>query len=202
MEDSNDIAQFLQCCLRHGIEFSRVPPFTNQGPLLATVKELGKHGFKTNIMICTMHFIHTVCWHHPDFFDNNSNNSGSNIVERTINDACEVPLLEPFFAASKEMLKKLLVPHPDQIDDTVTMTKCTLNFHPSHWMTPGDAQGFEEDNCQRAHVEFFAEPILAQCMKNTPNKIVQCNNEECNETICIADDHGTTEGSASVLPEK
>ena len=57
VEDTNNIAWFLQLCVRHGIDFSSCPLFTDRGPLLSAVSRLSAVGFNANIMMCLQHFM-------------------------------------------------------------------------------------------------------------------------------------------------
>ena len=53
VEDTNNIAWFLQMCHRHGIDFSTSPLFTDQGPLISAVRQLlAIENFMINIMLC------------------------------------------------------------------------------------------------------------------------------------------------------
>ena len=144
VEDTNNVAWFLQLCVRHGMNFSDRPLFTDRGPLLSAVRQLDKVGFNVNIMICLQHFIRNIRHMHPLFFKND--HEAGPLIENAVHDASEVLTVEHFFVVFRSLQSPLFDLCGDNLDSTVKLMKCVLNIHPSHWTVVGNTTNFNEED--------------------------------------------------------
>ena len=197
VEDTNNIAWFLQLCVRHGIDFSDCPLFTDRGPLLAAVRKLDTVGFNVNIMICLQHFIQNIRHNHPHFFKNK--HEAGLLIENAVHNASEVLTVEHFFVVFRTLVSQLLKLCSDQLNSIVELMSYVLQTHPSHWTIVGNTIIFKDHDYLIQYRLFFKELLSSLYLKE--NTCADNHTHQYKEMLDAANNHGNTQ-SLVMCPKK
>ena len=197
VEDTNNIAWFLQLCVRHGIDFSDCPLFTDRGPLLAAVRKLDMVGFKVNIMICLQHFIRNIRHNHPHFFKNK--HEAGLLIENAVHNASEVLTVEHFFVVFRTLVSQLLKLCSDQLNSIVELMAYVLQTHLSHWTIVGNTIIFKDHDYLIQYRLFFKELLSSLYLKE--NTCADNHTHQYKEMLDAANNHGNTQ-SLLMCPKK
>ena len=197
VEDTNNIAWFLQMCVRHGINFSDCPLFTDRGPLLSAVRRLDTVGFNVNIMICLQHFIRNVRHMHPQFFKDN--HEAGPLIENAVHDASEVLTVHHFFAVFTSLQSLLFELCGENLSSIVELMKYVLQFHPSHWTIVGNTTNFNDEDYLTEYRLFFKELLSSLYLKEKAS--AHHDTHQYKELLDAANNFGTTQ-SLLMRPKK
>ena len=171
VEDTNNMAWFLQMCTRHHIDFSESPLFTDQGPLLSAARQLAFHlNYQINIVLCLQHLIRNVKHKFPMFFDVTS--GSTDLVTNCLQEVQAVPTMNLFFDTISQMILRLARIHNKAIDDVVELGLYILQYHPSHWTVFANCVEFENlryrDKLRTVIADLRSSKYITESLEKTP----------------------------------
>ena len=140
VEDTNNIAWFLQLCLLHGIDFD-CALFTDQGPLLSAANGISRRfKVKFNLMLCLQHLLRNIFHKFPDLKEHGP----KNIVTHSVNEAASSGEMNNFFEIINRMVYSLFqLSIPLLI--AVEMIVYILQINPSHWTVFANTLSYDKD---------------------------------------------------------
>ena len=171
IEDTNNIAWFLQMCLRHGLDLD-CALFTDQGPLLAAARILfEKFKLRFNLMLCLQHIFRNIRHKFKDLFPKKvvSNLSESFMV--ALHNASMAETMESFFEYFMQMVTDLVSVDVTRANAVVDMGLYILKFDPSHWTVFANTLQFSRDDYKEKLLKFVAHlfSINFLCRNYNPN---------------------------------